>query len=139
MERTILNSWKEIATYVGRGVRTVQRYELQFGFPVRRPAGMFRGSVMAFSDEIDAWLNRAPTHWQQSINDVDGSVSFIKVAVDGHDRGVCPLCHGSGKIGQPGGDGVGKHDSASSSPSMMSAKSGTKDGQFRSSASNHAA
>ena len=82
MERTILNSWKEIATYVGRGVRTVQRYELQFGFPVRRPAGMFRGSVMAFSDEIDAWLNRAPTHWQQSINDADGSVSFIRVAGD---------------------------------------------------------
>ena len=57
-EHGVLNSWKEIAQYIGRGVRTVQRYE-EFGFPIRRVAGRPRSAVMAFTDEIDAWLARA--------------------------------------------------------------------------------
>ncbi len=56
--RKILNSWKDVANYLGRGVRTVQRYEEKFGLPVRRVSGRDRASVMAFSDELDAWLNR---------------------------------------------------------------------------------
>ena len=55
-----LNSWKEIANYMGRGVRTVQRYEAQFGLPVRRPAGKSRSSVIATRAEIDAWVAAAP-------------------------------------------------------------------------------
>jgi hypothetical protein len=58
-DRKILNSWKEIAQYLGRGVRTVQRYEEEFKLPVRRVAGRDRSSVLAFSDEIDRWLNGA--------------------------------------------------------------------------------
>jgi hypothetical protein len=59
-ERTILNSWKEIATYLGRGVRTVQRWEIDLGLPVRRPKGRDRSAVLALTDEMDAWLRRAP-------------------------------------------------------------------------------
>jgi CheY-like chemotaxis protein len=58
-DRKILSSWKEIAQYLGRGVRTVQRYEGQFKLPVRRMSGNDHSSVMAFSDEIDRWLNGA--------------------------------------------------------------------------------
>lgn len=58
-DRRILNSWKEISQYVGRGVRTVQRYERTLSFPVRRITGRAHTSVMAFSDEIDAWLSRS--------------------------------------------------------------------------------
>ena len=58
--RKVLNSWKDIAQYVGRGVRTVQRYEQEFNLPVRRVSGRERSAVMAFSDEIDRWLNRTP-------------------------------------------------------------------------------
>jgi CheY-like chemotaxis protein len=58
--RRILHSWKEIAAYLGRGVRTIQRYETQLGFPIRRPARKDRSAVMAFTDEIDQWLSRAP-------------------------------------------------------------------------------
>ncbi len=57
---TILNSWKEIAAYIGRGVRTVQRWE-SIGLPVRRPRAHSRSAVIAMSDEIDAWLRSAPT------------------------------------------------------------------------------
>ena len=58
--RRVLHSWKEISNYTGRGVRTIQRYEVQLGFPIHRPAGSPRSAVLAFSDEVDAWLNRSP-------------------------------------------------------------------------------
>jgi hypothetical protein len=41
-------------------VRTIQRYEVQLGFPIHRPAGSPRSAVLAFSDEVDAWLNHSP-------------------------------------------------------------------------------
>lgn len=52
----ILNSWKEIALYLGRGVRTVQRWELELGLPVRRPRGKPRSAVVALKAELDSWL-----------------------------------------------------------------------------------
>jgi hypothetical protein len=56
----VLNSWKEIAAYLGRGVRTVQRYERDLGLPVRRPRGKSRSAVIALADELDNWLRNAP-------------------------------------------------------------------------------
>lgn len=51
-----LNSWKEIAAYVGRDVRTVIRWEQRGGLPVYRvPVGQ-RQAVYAYRSEIDAWL-----------------------------------------------------------------------------------
>ena len=52
----ILNSWKEIAAYLGRSVRTVQRMEVELGLPIRRPKGHARSSVMAIPSELDQWL-----------------------------------------------------------------------------------
>jgi hypothetical protein len=49
-----LSGWKEIANYLRKSTRTVQRYERNFGLPVRRPAG---GSVLATRGELDAWVN----------------------------------------------------------------------------------
>jgi hypothetical protein len=54
------NSWKEVASYMGRGVRTVQRWEQELGLPVRRPRGKSRSAVIAFKSELDAWLYQAP-------------------------------------------------------------------------------
>jgi len=51
-----LNSWKEIATYLGKGVRTVQRWEVQMGLPVRRLGREGGEIVYALKSEIDAWL-----------------------------------------------------------------------------------
>ncbi len=56
----VLHSWKEIAAYVACGVRTVQRWEHEHGLPVRRVGERKRTAIMAFPDEIDAWLRRAP-------------------------------------------------------------------------------
>jgi hypothetical protein len=51
-----LNSWKEIATYLGKGVRTVQRWESQMGLPVRRLGREGGEIVYALRSEIDAWI-----------------------------------------------------------------------------------
>lgn len=52
----ILNSWKEIAFYLGRGVRTVQRWERELHLPVRRPWNKTRSAVVAFRSDLDEWL-----------------------------------------------------------------------------------
>lgn len=57
-KRLVLNSWKEIADYMGRGVRTIQRYERDLHLPVHRPAGKSRSAVIAFADEIDQWMRK---------------------------------------------------------------------------------
>jgi Tol biopolymer transport system component len=50
-----LDSWKEIAAYLGRGVRTVQRWEREEGLPVHRLAHEKRGSIYARREELAAW------------------------------------------------------------------------------------
>ena len=50
-----LDSWKEIAAYLKRGIRTVQRWEQFSGLPVRRLETERPGSVFAYKQEIDAW------------------------------------------------------------------------------------
>ena len=51
-----LDSWKQIAVYMGRGVTTVQRWEQDEGLPVRRLPHAKKGSVFAFKRDLDAWL-----------------------------------------------------------------------------------
>ena len=50
-----LDSWKEIASYLGRGIRTVQRWEREEGLPVHRLDHVKRGSVYASRRELTAW------------------------------------------------------------------------------------
>jgi Tol biopolymer transport system component len=50
-----LESWKEIATYLKRDVRTVKRWEKTEGLPVHRQMHQARGSVFAYPSELQAW------------------------------------------------------------------------------------
>ena len=50
-----LDSWKEIAAFLGRGIRTVQRWEREEGLPVHRLAHEKRGSIYARREELAAW------------------------------------------------------------------------------------
>jgi TolB-like protein/tetratricopeptide (TPR) repeat protein len=52
----LLDSWKEIATHLKRDITTVQRWEKREGMPVHRHVHEKRGSVYAYSSELDAWL-----------------------------------------------------------------------------------
>jgi phage terminase Nu1 subunit (DNA packaging protein) len=50
-----LDSWKTIAEFLGRSLRTVQRWHNLNGLPVHHFGGQ-KGSVFAYEEEIDAWL-----------------------------------------------------------------------------------
>ena len=51
-----LESWKEIAAYLGREVRTVQRWAAERGLPVHHLPGGVRPRVFSVASELDAWL-----------------------------------------------------------------------------------
>jgi len=52
-----LDSWKEIASYLKREVRTLHRWEAQEGLPIHRHLHKERGSVYAYKAELDSWWN----------------------------------------------------------------------------------
>jgi tetratricopeptide (TPR) repeat protein/TolB-like protein len=54
-----LDSWKEIASYFGKEVRTVQLWEKREGLPIHRHFHKQLGNVFAFRSELEAWRNRA--------------------------------------------------------------------------------
>src|SRR5215475_5271791 len=70
-----LSSWKEISAYLGRGVRTVQRWEQELGLPIHRVSDGPRSPVHAFPPEIDAWLLRIDQHRNNGHRN-DGNLPF---------------------------------------------------------------
>ena len=53
-----LDSWKQIAVYLNRSVRCVQRWEREEALPVLRLAHKGHASVYAYCQELDAWIVR---------------------------------------------------------------------------------
>src|SRR5438445_4811670 len=53
-----LDSWGEIASYLGREVRTVQRWERTEGLPVHRHEHKKKSTVYAFAGELDEWIRK---------------------------------------------------------------------------------
>jgi len=51
-----LDSWKEIADFLGRDVRTVIRWEKEKALPIHRIPGGKRQGVFAYSEEIQEWM-----------------------------------------------------------------------------------
>lgn len=51
-----LSSWDEIALYLGRGRRTVQRWHSTLELPVHKVNATARSKVFAYKAEIDRWL-----------------------------------------------------------------------------------
>ena len=75
-----LDSWKEIASYLRRDVRTVQRWEKKEGLPVYRHLHDKLGSIYAYRNELTDWFNAR----QQSGAGVvrqNGEPNKIKLAV----------------------------------------------------------
>jgi len=56
-----LDSWKEIAVYLKRGVTTVQRWEKHEGLPVHRLPHHKRGTAYAYKSELEDWLGKRST------------------------------------------------------------------------------
>ena len=54
--RDVLAGWKEVAAFLGRSVRTVQRWENEAGLPVRRLKSKARSIPYALRSELAVWL-----------------------------------------------------------------------------------
>ena len=56
----VFSGWKDVANYLGKSVRTVQRYERGLGLPIRRPSAKATLAVIATKAELDAWISASP-------------------------------------------------------------------------------
>lgn len=52
-----LESWKEIASFIGRDERTAMRWAKEQGMPVRRDPASKRGRVFAYRSELAIWVD----------------------------------------------------------------------------------
>lgn len=80
-----LDSWKEIAAYLNREVRTVQRWEKTEDLPVHRHQHEKLGTVFAYRSELDTWRNQrvldgGPGPEQQPF-EADDSFESVDVAL----------------------------------------------------------
>jgi hypothetical protein len=74
-----LSGWKEIATHLHQGVRTVQRWEKQLGLPVHRIKSS--GPVVAFAEELDAWEVGRPTYLLSLVTELRTQVRRLEAEV----------------------------------------------------------
>jgi hypothetical protein len=56
MDEVPLTGWKDIATFLGSSVRTVQRFERELGLPVHRTQPNKGAVVRAYPSELRRWL-----------------------------------------------------------------------------------
>jgi len=67
--RRRLDSWKEIADYLRRGLTTVQRWEREEGLPIHRHVHTSGGSVFAYPEDLDKWRGgREPSAGSASVD-----------------------------------------------------------------------
>jgi hypothetical protein len=92
-----LESWKEIAAYLGRDITTVRRWEKREGLPVHRLLHSKLGSVYAYSTELDAWRRKraaAATPVAAEVRPLSGGGTWGSCAHGGFSRraGTHPRC-----------------------------------------------
>ncbi len=92
-----LDSWKEIAGYLRRGARTVQRWEREQGLPVHRLKHEKLGSVYAYKPELDAWweARRADLENEAPVQqEADVSVAVLPFADMSREKDQEYFCEG---------------------------------------------
>jgi TolB-like protein/Flp pilus assembly protein TadD len=85
-----LDSWKEIAAYLKKEVRTVQRWEKSSGLPVRRLAHGKLGTVFAYKPDLDSW-------WQEKQSKLDDDEGTHDGEADSSGSNVVVLVPGAGQ------------------------------------------
>src|SRR5215467_674605 len=68
-----LESWGEIASYLRREIRTVQRWEHNLGLPIHRLSVGKNASVYAYPSELDKWYKERETRLAKEDPEVDSS------------------------------------------------------------------
>jgi hypothetical protein len=56
LSNDVLKSWLEVAAYMGKGVRTVQRWEVELGLPIHR---LPPSHIAAVPQELDSWVHHS--------------------------------------------------------------------------------
>ena len=91
----IVQSWKEIASELNRGVRTVQRWERELGLPVRRVGRRSKAPVFAFKDELHAWLDTLNSNAAKHSGLIQSLNDFFHAAQSSECRQTCNECGSS--------------------------------------------
>ena len=86
----LLDSWKEIANYLNRDIRTLQRWERSKDLPIHRLPGGDKPAVYALKSELDAWLR------SRAIHALEEEVRLPPVARDAPSIAVLPFANLSG-------------------------------------------
>lgn len=73
----ILRSWKEISSYAGASVRTLQRWEREFHLPIRRIATKKGSVVFAFRSDLDAWFRARTQTAEMMVRDEHFRMVFM--------------------------------------------------------------
>src|ERR1700746_3918152 len=73
------DSWKEIAAYLNREVRTVQRWEKTESLPIHRLPHEKRGSVFAFRSELDEWMDERERHGLERVVPAEGPPKLVEL------------------------------------------------------------
>lgn len=74
---SVLTSWKEVASYMGKGVRTVQRWEKFNRLPVRRLGGTSK--IIVYRDELDSWLRSKAVVQQMPAADLPEQLEVARI------------------------------------------------------------
>jgi TolB-like protein/Tfp pilus assembly protein PilF len=92
-EELRLGSWKEIAAYLGRSTRTVQRWERLEGLPVHRLLHDKLGSVYAYRSELDTWWRERSPRLQEGVQQDDDDDEGAKLPA-AQNKKMAPLLWG---------------------------------------------
>ncbi len=96
----LLESWKEIATYFGREVRTVQLWEKHEALPVHRHLHRKQGRIYAYREELAAWKTASmhgPAQAARESRDADrtavepGALRTMQVPTVSRKLGLLPI------------------------------------------------
>jgi TolB-like protein/Flp pilus assembly protein TadD len=88
------DSWKEIAAYLKRGARTVQRWEREEGLPVHRLVHGKLGSVYAYRAELDRWWAQRSADLAPQEAGAEPSVAVLPFADMSRERDQAYFCEG---------------------------------------------
>jgi TolB-like protein len=77
-----LDSWKEIATHLKRDITTAQRWEKREDMPVHRHVHDKRGSVYAYSSELDTWLQSRRLHLEEEEQETEHQEAPVDAVSD---------------------------------------------------------
>ena len=76
----MLSSWKEIAHFFGKGVRTVQRWEKTLDLPIRRPPGAPSNVVLARTSDLEEWMHRSAAA-REAVSQQDSQVDALQATI----------------------------------------------------------